>query len=116
MSQNPLTRRDFMRLGAGTVAAGALAGEITLSTAALDARPGAASSPLTDAAGTDAEMAMAADWTRAFGEPSGTGTRAGRRLLPEILKPPFSFVYGGAKSQDLLPAWKCEVKRPARTA
>src|SRR5450759_4570308 len=42
--------------------------------------------------------------------PSASSTQAKTKLLPDVLKPPFSFVYGDRPSADLLPAWKCEVK------
>jgi alpha-galactosidase len=55
-------------------------------------------------------MAIAEIWARAFGAPLGTATTAKTRLLPNVLKPPFSFIYDGTPSADLLPAWKAEVK------
>jgi len=67
--------------------------------------------PFSHRRATDSEMAIAKDWARAFGEPSaGAKVKSNTRLLPDIIKPPFSFIYGGKMSADLLPRWKCEIK------
>jgi hypothetical protein len=56
-------------------------------------------------------MAMAADWTRSFFEPiRGVHIKAKTQLLPQVLLPPFSFVYDGKKSAELLPQWKMDAK------
>jgi alpha-galactosidase len=60
--------------------------------------------------GKDHEMAIAADWAQAFcAPPEGRKTKAETKLLPEVLKPPFSFVFGSRNSAELLPGWKCDV-------
>ncbi len=111
MSENSLTRRDFIRLSAGTVALGAFSGADTLEATASKAAPGTVASPCARTMGTGSEMAIAEDWAQAFGAAStGARTRAKTRLLPDVLKPPFSFIYGGKTSADLLPRWNCEVK------
>ncbi len=98
-----------MRLSAGAAALGATPKGKLLEGASFDAPPDAANAPPVRKLGTDAEMAMAEDWGRAFSEPSpGAKTTAKTKLLPATIKPPFSFVYGGKKSADLLSGWKLE--------
>ena len=56
-------------------------------------------------------MAMAEEWARGFSVPAaGTKAKAKTQLFPDVLKPPFSFIYGENKSADLLSGWKVEVK------
>jgi len=77
----------------------------------VHAVPRAVNPPFAHKRATDSEMAIAKDWARAFGEPSaGAKVKSHTRLLPDVLKPPFSFIYGGKTSADLLPRWKCEIK------
>ena len=111
MSDSSFTRRDFMRLGAG--AAAAL--RVVPKPWALDNKVVAASSDADEARapgrqGTAPEMAIAAAWARAFQLPPTNLSLTETKLLPDVLYPPFSFVYGGRPSADLLSAWKCEVK------
>ena len=111
MSKRFMSRRDFVGL------AGAAAAWGVFSTGEY---PGASSSaaahvegnlPLGRNLGTDAEMAMATDWVQSFSAPApGVNPKATTRLLPAVLSPPFSFVYGGKNSADLLPRWKVDVK------
>jgi alpha-galactosidase len=104
MSQDSVTRREFMRLGMETIALGTLSGVSALPVSALQAAPLTAAEPHNTTAGT--EMAIAADWARSFAVASAADTRSGGgTLLPDRLNPPFSFVYDGRKSGDLLPAW-----------
>jgi alpha-galactosidase len=105
MSQDSVTRRDFMRLSMETIALGTLSGVGALPVSALQAAPPTAAEPYNTAAGT--EMAIAGDWARSFAMTSAAHPRGGGgTLLPDRLNPPFSFVYEGRKSADLLPAWK----------
>jgi hypothetical protein len=111
MSKNLLTRRDFVRLGTGAVALGAFSEAGTLGDSEPEPAPDRVALPAARTLGTDSEMAVAEDWARRFGAASAQGrTRAKTRLLPDILKPPFSFIYGGRKSADLLPGWEFDTK------
>jgi alpha-galactosidase len=113
MNKDSLSRREFVRLGAGAIGLGALSG-------AARAKPESLSElthdqgAQTSAGGrraTDSEMQMADDMVRSFGAPQGGWKKhADTGLLPEAIKPPFSFRYGGRESSDLLPGWKCESK------
>ena len=114
MGERSLTRRNFMRLGAGAAAFGAAPkpwglDETIVDPTANDPRSSAEDSPTSRRLGTDSEMAVAEAWVRAFPLPSTSSTPAGTKLLPDVLTPPFSFVYGDRPSTDLLPVWKCEV-------
>lgn len=111
MSKTSLSRREFVGLSA---AAAALVAKST--STKLEAAP-AAPSPADDAVapghkfGTEAEMAMAADWAQAFSAPTvGSFTKAKTGLLPKVLPLPFSFGYDGARSGDFLHSWKMNVK------
>jgi len=95
-----------MRLGVSGLATGALSGTSLTDNFYCSAGERASLRPAGPLA-VDAEMTMAEDWARSFGWPSGTGSRSGP-LLPEIVKPPFSFIYGDSFSGDLLPTWKSE--------
>ncbi len=100
-----------MRLGVCAAALGTLRESRHVEAAVNKLAGEAADSSAGRKAATDAEMAMTADWARAFGLPSGGAKRfSGTRLLPDLLQPPFSFIYDGKKSADLLPAWKTKVK------
>ena len=111
MNKGSLSRREFVRLGAGAIGFGAVSG-------VAKAKPGSRSEPThdqsaqTNAGGrraTDSEMQMADDMVRSFGAPQGGWKkRAATSLLPEAIKPPFSFRYGGRESSHLLSGWKCE--------
>jgi alpha-galactosidase len=108
MSESSFTRRDFMRLGAGAAALGIAPGSSWAAhSESLAANP---SQPNPSASGTASEMAVAAAWAQAFRLPTTSSSPGLSKLLPDMLKPPFSFVYGGRSSADLLPGWKCEVK------
>ncbi len=111
MSGDSLSRRDFIRLGAGAVALGALRDGREPEVSPRNASGSAADASRGRRVGTDAEMTMAADWSRAFAVPRGAPkTASSTRLLPDRLRPPFSFVYDGKKSADLLPGWRVDVK------
>jgi alpha-galactosidase len=112
MQENSVTRRDFMRLTAGAVTLEAASAACALKTGIAKAMPEAAASALAPTKGPDTEMAIAEDWAHSFGAVTAdAGTRTGGgRLLPERLKPPFSFNYDGRESADLLPSWSCTVK------
>jgi alpha-galactosidase len=110
MKEKPLSRREFMRIGAGAAALGAGTAAASGGDVALR-RPDPKSEQAPDRAhGTEAEMQMAEDFLRAFNAPSGAAARASTKLFPARLKPPFSFVHGGGKSSELLTAWKVESK------
>src|ERR1700722_2312776 len=111
MSQDSVTRRDFLRLGIEAVAVGAIIERvpetIALPVSASQAVPGTAVIPSGSGVGTPAEMAIAADWARSFGPASGAHPRTGGGgLLMDRLSVPFSFVYGDRKSADLLAGWE----------
>jgi alpha-galactosidase len=56
-------------------------------------------------------MQMADDMARSFGAAQGGWKKgADSRLFPEVMQPPFSFLYGGRESSALLSGWKCESK------
>ncbi len=110
MRGGQLSRRDFIRMGAGGVALGALYDGQKAGAVAPGAGEGRSGSPESRTWGTEAEMAMAAEWARALAEASeSSATRAKTRLLPDQLRAPFSFLYGGRKSADVLPGWKTEL-------
>ncbi len=111
MSVNPLSRRDFMWLGAAATAFSITSDTRGLNTPALHGTSGAEDSVIVHTSATDSERAVAGDWVRSFSLPlAGVKTTSMSKLLPEFLKPPFSFIYGGKPSADLLPGWKCEIK------
>ncbi|OHB85913.1 MAG: hypothetical protein A2V98_14585 [Planctomycetes bacterium RBG_16_64_12] len=59
------------------------------------------------ALGTEAENEIAGRWSQALGMPEPSEeAAAATRIAPLQPGPPFSFVYGGEKSADLLPRWK----------
>ncbi len=97
-----------MRRGAGAAALGAISkGSVPVATPRQAAK---GSAPFRKF-GTEAEMTMAADWARAFAAPSTGAKVLGKTSLrPDPLKPPFSFIYDGKLSAELLPGWKMEVK------
>ena len=111
MNNESLSRREFVRLGAGAVGLGAVSSMANAKPKSLP-QPPHDQSTQTSAGGrraTDSEMQMADDMVRSFGSPqAGWKKRADTRLLPEAIKPPFSFRYGGRESSYLLPGWKCE--------
>ncbi len=111
MSQDSVTRRDFVRLSAEVVALGAFSRVGVFKATASETASDAVDSSHAPVASTNLEMAIAEYWARSF-RPAAAGTPAGTggHLLPDRLKPPFSFIYGGRKSADLLPSWNCEVK------
>lgn len=109
MSDSSFTRRDFMRLGAGAAALGVMPKPWALDNTAIGVTSNAEDA-LTTRLGTDSEMAVAATWARAFRLPATSSLKDRNKLLPDVLKPPFSFVYGDMPSADLLPSWECEVK------
>ncbi len=108
MKKVRLTRRDFVRL------AGAAAALPTAATAALGKglSLGAATGWDIEASGKATssdplEMNAAEDWLHAFTAPAaGWKKQSNSTLLPNLLKPPFSFIYGSRPSSELLPAWK----------
>lgn len=108
MNGDFVTRREFMRLTAGAFAleAASTAGALQATT------PSGTASPPAPIGGTDAEMAIAKDWANSLGAASAiAGVRSGGgRLLPDRLKAPFSFTYGGKDSAGLLPGWNYAVK------
>ena len=111
MSQDSVTRRDFLRLGMEAVALGAIIERIAetgaLPASASEAVPGRAVIPSGSGVGTPPEMAIAADWAHSFGSASGAQPRTGGgRLLADRLSVPFSFIYGDRKSADLLSGWE----------
>lgn len=108
MKKPSITRRNFMKFGAGAVALTSALDNTTVYPISPRKPPSALDPSST--AGTDREMAIAADWAQSFGAiPDGRMRQAKTKLLPELLKPPFSFVYGSEQSSDLLVRWKSEV-------
>jgi hypothetical protein len=110
MSKTSMSRREFVGIAAAAALSatpeGTKLGAAHLDSVSVDGRVS-----LGRKLGTDAEMAIAADWVRSFSEPTvGARTKAKTHLLPQVLLPPFSFVYDGKKSAELLPAWKIDVK------
>ena len=100
-----------MRVGAGAAALGAFADGGTTEAAAREVAGSPADSPAPRKLGSDAEMAIAADWARAFAAASADVRKQAKTdLLPDLLQPPFSFIYGGDKSADLLRGWKTDVQ------
>src|ERR1039458_9619407 len=99
MSENIMNRREFVRR---TAAAAALSAPLT--ERGLDA------TPLSTATGKEmvaqswtreTEMAIAADWARAFSAAAASiPLKANTRVLPGLLTPPFSFVYDEKRSAD----------------
>ena len=62
------------------------------------------------------EMKVADDWLHAFNAPlAGWKKQSESTLLPELLKPPFSFIYNSRPSSDFLPSWKQMSSPPQRT-
>jgi alpha-galactosidase len=111
MSKKSISRREFVGLTTVAAALGATSSGPKLEADPVDAVSVEGTPPLDRKLGTDAEMAMAEDWARSFtGSSVGTQATAVSRLFPEVILPPFSFVYGGRNSSDLLPGWKVEVK------
>src|SRR5690348_3767472 len=116
MNRNLLTRRDFVRL-ATTAAALPVAASAALGN---NLAPGAVIGSKMEAGGGTAlsdprEMATAEDWHQAIAAPAtGWKKQSESTLLPGLLKPPFSFLYGSRPSSDLLPTWK-QVSSPPRT-
>lgn len=110
MSANSFTRRDFLRAGAGLAAIGTASGALGLD--ALTHATSSVQGPVVPhCQGTDSEMAVAAQWARAFGPLSTESkTKAKTKLLPDPVKPPFSFIYGAESSTAFLPGWQREVK------
>ncbi len=113
MSENAFTRRDFIRLGASAAALRVAPKVHGLDSAMLEGTASPEDSPIARSHGTDAEMAMANAWSQAFRLPSAPSALPASKLIPDVLKPPFSFVYGDRSSANLLPGWKCEVKNSA---
>lgn len=110
MSKSFMNRREFVGLAA-TAALGATAKGAPLGAGAPQAATPSPPETAKRKLGTEAEMAMAADWARAFGAAkSGAHLASATQLLPQILHPPFSFVYDGKSSADLLPTWKVKEK------
>jgi alpha-galactosidase len=111
MNKDLLSRRDFVRLGAGAIGFSAMEG-VAQGKSELQSKP--AKSAATNAArrrATDSEMQMADDLARSFGAPgSGWERRAATQLLPAAIKPPFSFRYGAEESAGLLRGWPSESK------
>jgi alpha-galactosidase len=113
MKRAPLTRRDFILLGAG--AAGLRAGieEARLMSRFYPEFLHPSSPPLSaqGRAATSDELQAADDLIHSFQAASGGWEkRAHTQLFPKLLKPPFSFRYGSKQSSDLLPGWRCESK------
>ena len=111
MSKISISRREFVGLTSVAAALGATSIGTKLEADPSNSVSAEVNLPPGRKLGTDAEMAMAKDWARSFsGSAAGTQAQAGSRLLPEVMPPPFSFIYGGRNSSDLLPGWKVEVK------
>lgn len=88
-----------------TIALGTLSGAGALPASASKADP-----PNPAISGSP-EMVIAADWARSFAAGSAAYKRTGGGLLlPNMLRPPFSFVYDGKKSADLLSGWNYSAK------
>ena len=84
-----------MRVGAGAAALGAFADGGTAEAAAREVAGSPADSPAPRKLVSDAEMAIAADWARAFAAASADVRKQAKTdLLPDLLQPPFSFIYG----------------------
>ena len=110
MSKSLMNRREFVGL-ATTAALGVTAKGAVREVAGSESLPDALSEIPKRRFGTDTEMAMAANWARAFSAAGdGAHLSATTRLFPQILRPPFSFVYDGKSSVDLLPKWNLETK------
>lgn len=110
MSKTSISRREFVGI-AVAAALGATAEGSKFDAASLDSVAVDVPVSVGRKLGTEAEMAMAADWARSFFEPIGSArSKANTRLLPQVLLPPFSFLYDGKKSADLLPQWKMDAK------
>jgi alpha-galactosidase len=107
MSENTMSRREFVRRTAAAAALSAPLSERGLDATPLGTAAGKEMVSQGSTRGTETEMAMAADWARAFSAPAeGARLQAKTRLLPDLLPPPFSFVYDGKNSAGLLTAWK----------
>jgi alpha-galactosidase len=111
MDKSSISRRDFVGLTAVAAALGATPTVRMLEAVPPAGETGVGSIHLGRRLGTDAEMAMAEDWAQAFAAPmAGFKTKARTQLLPDVLTPPFSFVFGESKSAGLLSQWKVEMK------
>lgn len=95
MSKTSISRREFVGI-AVAAALGATAEGSKFDAASLDSVAVDVPVSVGRKLGTEAEMAMAADWARSFFEPIGSArSKANTRLLPQVLLPPFSFLYDG---------------------
>jgi len=107
-NSDSITRRDFLCLAAAAAAFPAGIGT------ALDNLPVTGSAPnLEMPGGTSAifsdarEMKAADDWLHALtASATGWKKQSEATLLPELLKPPYSFIYDSRSSSDLIPTWK----------
>ena len=95
-----------MRLGAGAAALG-LFPNPCLASNPSGVNPGdpEAEETLTTS-GTSAEMAIAKAWAQAFHMPAVAYGKTAASIFPEATQPPFSFIYAGRPSAELLPGWK----------
>ena len=109
MSENIMNRREFVRRTAAAAALSAPLTERGLDATPLSTATGKEMVAQSSTRGTETEMAIAADWARAFSAAAASiPLKANTRVLPGLLTPPFSFVYDGRRSADLLPMWKME--------
>jgi len=117
MNWNLLTRRDFVRLATTAAALPAAAGAALEKTLA----PGAAADLKGEGAGKTTvpdprEMQSADDWLHAFTAPTaGWKKQSDSALLPEVIKPSFSFRYDSRPSSELLASWKLASSTPRLT-
>ena len=110
MSNMRISRRDFVGLTTVAAALGATSPGLKLEAEPFDSvsvNPSSSRKP-----GTDAEMAMAEDWVAVVFRVAALASkpRRGPVCSRSSCRPPFSFIYGGKNSSDLLPGWKVEVK------
>jgi alpha-galactosidase len=110
MEDNSLTRRRFMLLTAGAAALTGFPKSNGLNHIVTEPTGMPDSSAGSHQLGTDSEMDLARAWARAFRLPAVKPASSQSKLLPELLEPPFSFVYGDRPCSDLLPAWNLDVK------
>ena len=61
----------------------------------------------------ESEMAAAEAWVRSFTLPSKVLLRSSQETSVGTMRAPFSFVYDGKFSAELLPSWQCEAQELA---
>jgi alpha-galactosidase len=109
MVDHSFTRRGFMKFSAGAAALAATRRTLGLDRIVPDSGTTLQDSVLSHKRGAEREMDVARAWAAAFRLPSQSSPVISK-LLPDSLRPPFSFVYGDRPSYELLPDWKFEVK------